>query len=175
MQQLLTGEKRLFGFNGECEVKEFGDLVVVRKQKIDPRKEGTQPFCIELEHIKQGGGQLIGYTETTSSSSIKAIFCKDDILFGKLRAYLRKYWLADRDGVASTEIWPLVARFDVALPEYIYQLIQTDGFIESASMAYGTHMPRTDWNVIKHLFYSPSPSLRTKSDRSNPQRHGCRN
>ena len=149
MQELLTGKKRLPGFTGDRDVKNFGDLVVVRKQKIDPRKEGRQPFCVELEHIKQGGGQLIGYSETTSKSSIKTIFCKDDILFGKLRAYLRKYWLADRGGVASTEIWPLVARFDVVLPEYIYQLIQTDSFIESASISYGTHMPRTDWNVIK--------------------------
>ncbi|MEH2095679.1 restriction endonuclease subunit S [Nostoc sp.] len=145
------------------EVKEFGELVAIRKQKIDPKKAGLQAFCIELEHIKQGSGQLLGYTDTTNSSSIKAIFYKDDILFGKLRAYLRKYWLADRNGVASTEIWPLVVRTNFALPEYIYQCIQTDGFIEAASMAYGTHMPRTDWNVIKTYRVSLPPLTEQKA------------
>ena len=33
---------------------------------------------------------------------------------------------------------------------YLFQLVQSDHFIESASTAYGTHMPRSDWNVVKN-------------------------
>ena len=79
-------------------------------------------------------------------------------MFGRLRAYLRKYWLADRDGVCSLEIWPLVSNDDVVTKQYLFQFVQTNQFIEAASSAYGTHMPRTDWNVIKNYEVS-LPSL----------------
>jgi type I restriction enzyme S subunit len=72
------------------------------------------------------------------------------VLFGKLRAYLRKYWLANCDGVCSTEIWVLVAKRALLVPEFLFQLVKMDRFIEVASSAYGTHMPRSDWKVVKN-------------------------
>ncbi|MFN6232010.1 MAG: hypothetical protein ACK4XN_17980, partial [Dolichospermum sp.] len=75
----------------DWEVKKLGDIAAIRKQKIDSKKVVSQLFCVELEHIDQGSGRLLGYTETTNKSSIKNVFYKNDILFGKLRAYLRKY------------------------------------------------------------------------------------
>jgi len=161
MQELLTGKKRVVE-SGKWEVKSFGELVTVRNQKVDPRKIAEPLFCVELEHIDQGTGRLIGSTETSNTSSIKTVFKKGDVLFGKLRAYLRKYWLADRDGVCTTEIWALVANPQITTKEYLFQLVQMDGFIEAASMAYGTHMPRTDWNVVrKYEFLIPNISEQT--------------
>jgi len=150
MQELLTGKKRLPGFSGEWEVKRFGDIAQPRKERIDPRRAGAQDFCVELEHIEQGTGCLAGYTAAREGSSLKSVFQKGDVLFGKLRAYLRKYWLADRNGVCSTEIWVLVAKHSQLIPEFLFQLVKVDRFIEAASTAYGTHMPRSDWNVVKN-------------------------
>lgn len=150
MQQLLTGLTRLPGFHGGWEVKRFGEIAQPRKERIDPRRAGVQQFCVELEHIEQRTGGLIGSTETDSQSSLKSLFRANDVLFGKLRAYLRKYWLAERDGVCSTEIWALVANRKLVTPKFLFQLVTVDRFIEAASMAYGTHMPRSDWNVVKN-------------------------
>ena len=150
MQELLTGKKRLPGFSREWEVKRFGEIAQPRMERVDPRRTGPHGFCIELEHIEQGTGCLLGYTATSEGSSLKAVFQAGDVLFGKLRAYLRKYWLADRDGVCSTEIWVLVARRSTVIQEFLLQLVTVDGFIEAASTAYGTHMPRSDWNVVKN-------------------------
>ena len=33
---------------------------------------------------------------------------------------------------------------------YLFQIIKTDLFIEAASNVYGTHMPRSDWKVVKN-------------------------
>ncbi len=118
MQQLLSGKQRLPGFSGEWEVKRFGDIATPRKDRLDPRKAGTQEFCIELEHIEQGAGRLLGSASTGDQSSLKSIFQAGDVLFGKLRAYLRKYWLADREGVCSTEIWALMAHRRLVTPEF---------------------------------------------------------
>jgi len=158
MQELLTGKKRLPWFSNEWEVKLFDEIVRLRKERIDPSRSEAEEFCIELEHIEQGTGCLSGYTETGEDSSLKSVFQKEDVLFGKLRAYLRKYWLANRAGVCSTEIWVLVAKRTKLIPEFLFQLVKNDSFVETASTAYGTHMPRSDWNVVKN-YEVPLPPI----------------
>ena len=88
---------------------------------------------------------------TDESSSLKTVFKQNDVLFGKLRAYQRKYWLAQRDGVCSTEIWAFSCNASILIPEFLYHSIKTDAFIEVASTAYGTHMPRSDWALVKQF------------------------
>lgn len=150
MQLLLTGTRRLPGFSGEWRVTSFGAITAPRKNRVDPRRTGAQEFCIELEHLDQGTGKLLGSTIAGTQSSLKSMFRPGDVLFGKLRAYLRKYWLADRAGVCSTEIWAFVPDAQEVIPEFLFQVVQTDHFIEVASFAYGTHMPRSDWSVVRN-------------------------
>jgi type I restriction enzyme S subunit len=163
MQQLLTGQKRLPCFHGEWEVKRFGEVAMPRKERVDPRRSAVQEFCVELEHIEPGTGKLLGSTITGENSSLKSVFREGDVLFGKLRAYLRKFWLADRPGVCSTEIWVFVTNARLATASYLFQLIKMDRFIDAASTAYGTHMPRSDWNVVKNyeLRLPPLPEQTT--------------
>ena len=151
MQELLTGKKRLPGFAGKWEIKRFGEIAQPRKERIDPRQSGLHDFCVELEHLEQGTGCLVGHTATSQGSSLKSVFCEGDVLFGKLRAYLRKYWLASRKGVCSTEIWALVAKRSFLIAPFLFQIVKTNRFIEAASSAYGTHMPRSDWNVMNNV------------------------
>ena len=158
MQQLLTGQTRLPGFHAEWEVKTFGEVAVTQRERIDPRTACVHDFCIELEHIESGSGQLLGSTSTGAQSSLKSVFNPGDVLFGKLRAYLRKYWRATRHGVCSTEIWVLVPRVDAAMSEFLFQIVQTEGFIDATSNSYGTHMPRSDWNAVQN-YKLPMPPL----------------
>ena len=158
MQELLTGKKRLPGYSGEWEEKRFADVAFPRRDRVDPRRTGVHEFCVELEHIESASGVLLGSTSTGDQSSLKSVFRPGDVLFGKLRAYLRKYWLATRSGVCSTEIWVFVPNDRLITTDYLFQLIKTDRFIEAASNAYGTHMPRSDWNVVKN-YELPLPLL----------------
>jgi type I restriction enzyme S subunit len=158
MQQLLTGKQRLLGFSGEWEVKRFSEVASPRRDRVDSRKSGSHTFCIELEHIEPVTGRLLGSTNTGDQSSLKAVFQPGDVLFGKLRSYLRKYWLADRLGVCSTEFWVLSANHRLITPEFLFQLVSMNQFIEAASTAYGTHMPRADWSIVKN-YEVPLPSL----------------
>jgi len=158
MQQLLTGETRLPGFEDEWRIMKFSDLTSPSHNRIDPSRSEPCNFCVELEHIQQGTGRLLGWSSTTPQSSLKAVFEPGDVLFGKLRAYLRKYWVADRRGVCSTEIWVLKPNPEHVASSYLYQLVTTNWFIDAASTAYGTHMPRSDWRVVRELESQvPSP------------------
>ncbi|GAA2181074.1 hypothetical protein GCM10009785_14490 [Brooklawnia cerclae] len=146
MQELLTGRTRLPGFAGAWTPVIFGDIATPSKERSDPSV--TSGRVVELEHISARTGRLIGDSDLASSVSLKTRFLKGDVLFGKLRAYLRKYWLADRDGYASTEIWALRPRTGVAISAFLRYVVEQDDFIEAASTAYGTHMPRSDWKVV---------------------------
>jgi type I restriction enzyme S subunit len=173
MQQLLTGKKRLPPFDqihtgykqtelGEIpedwEINNFADIAAPKNSRINPKVTGGKEFCIELEHVDQGTGTVNGSSLTTSESSLKNVFTEGDILFGKLRSYLRKYWRADRSGVCSTEIWVLKANEQRAIPPFIFQTVQTDDFIDCTSESYGTHMPRSDWKIVK-FFLVATPSI----------------
>lgn len=148
IQQLLTGKRRLPGFSSEWTTELFGAIANPRTSRVDPRVSGSFEFCVELEHIEPVTGRLLGHTEVGPTSSLKTVFEQGDVLFGKLRAYLRKFWLASRQGVCSTEIWALAPRPEKVISEYLYQLVTVDAFIDAASTSYGTHMPRSDWSVV---------------------------
>lgn len=158
MQELLSGRKRLPGFDRPWRNAKFGALASLRKERLDPRIAGRQAFCVELEHVEQATGRLQGFAEAIENSSLKGVFQEGDVLFGKLRGYLRKYWLADRSGVCSTEFWVLAPVSDLTTSAYLYQLVQTDAFIEVASLGYGTHMPRSDWASVKEIEF-PIPDI----------------
>lgn len=156
MQRLLTGRQRLAGFEGAWETFEFGEVSRPRKDRVIPSESGHS-FCLELEHIAPGTGELSGSESGTNVTTLRAVFQPGDVLFSKLRAYLRKHWLADREGVCSTEIWVLSVDSMKVTPTYLYHLVTTDQFIDIASTAHGTHMPRSDWSVVKNHKLSLPP------------------
>lgn len=151
MQQLLTGKTRLPGFSGEWETKRLGEVASIRNQKVLPTFVDPDTPCVELEHIGQGNGQLLEASTARYSTSFKYRFFAGDVLFGRLRPYLRKFWHADRDGICTTEIWPLMVDPDQAYSGFIHAIVQSEMFIETASISYGTHMPRADWAVMRNF------------------------
>ncbi|WP_314910415.1 restriction endonuclease subunit S [Cardiobacterium hominis] len=134
----------------DWEVVKLGEILTPSNERINPLYQFSD-FCIELEHIQSNLGMLSGSTQTNKYSSLKNVFKKDDVLFGKLRAYLRKFWFAQKDGVCSTEIWVLKTNLKKAIPNFSYYIVQSDNFIEAASESYGTHMPRSEWKTVKEL------------------------
>ncbi|MHB1155868.1 MAG: restriction endonuclease subunit S [Phycisphaerales bacterium] len=149
-QQLLTGQRRLPGFNKPWSKREFGQLASVSKKRFDPQN-GENRRCIELEHISQGDGCLIRTIDSRGQQSMKAVFSKGDVLFGKLRPNLRKSYLCGFDGVCSTEIWVLLAQSSVCCSEYLAQLVQTERFVAAACITSGSKMPRADWGYVSEI------------------------
>ena len=44
------------------------------------------------------------------------------------------------------------------MSEFLFQIVQTEGFIDATSNSYGTHMPRSDWNAVQN-YKLPMPPL----------------
>jgi type I restriction enzyme S subunit len=165
MQQLFTQRIRFKDENGadypDWEEKKLGEIVTVKSGKYNPEKDKTSYKCIELEHITSSTGQLLGFVDSINAGSIQNKFQKGDVLFGKLRPYLKKYLQAPFEGVCSSEIWVLKGR-NVS-NDFLYRIIQTDLFIELTSQSSGSKMPRADWSIVENgLFSIPSLPEQTK-------------
>jgi type I restriction enzyme, S subunit len=146
MQDLLTARRRLPGFSGEWEVKPFAQIARIRNTKVQTLGNPLAQNCIELEQVEHETGRILFWVDATNRATVKYQFEPGDVLFGRLRPYLRKFHRANIQGVCSTEIWPLMTQGINS--GFLYQVVQSDGFIAAACEAYGTHMPRADWGKI---------------------------
>jgi type I restriction enzyme S subunit len=139
----------------EWEKLELSKLIEISKLKFNPKNTDENKKCIELEHISQDTGKLLGNTNSNEQQSIKNVFKKGQILFGKLRPYLRKFWRADFDGVCSTEIWVLEGKN--IINDYLFHLIQTNKFNQIANVSSGSKMPRADWKYMAEIPFNIPP------------------
>lgn len=150
MQQLLTGKIRLPGFTKPWVEGTFEQLASPSRERAMPRDVPPATPLVDLDQIEGASGRLVGSSQASDAVSLKAAFKPGDVLFGKLRAYLRKYWYADVAGLCTTEIWVLRAKSGVH-GRFVRYIVETDHFIEVASGAYGTHMPRSDWGTVRSI------------------------
>lgn len=152
---MLNVPKLRFGeFSGEWENSELNNLIEISSKKFNPKTNNENMKCIELEHISQGTGELLGFTYSNKQESTKNIFKKNQVLFGKLRPYLKKYSLVNFDGVCSSEIWVLDGK--KVVNNYLFQLVQTYKFNQIANISSGSKMPRADWKYMSEIpFFIP--------------------
>ncbi len=161
MQELLTGRTRLPGFTRNWVPGTFEELASPVKDRTLPAQVSPDTPLVELDQIESATGRLLARSTVTSATSLKTRFNVGDVLFGKLRAYLRKFWIADTSGLCTTEIWAFRSKPGVS-GEFVRFIVETDGFIEAASGAYGTHMPRSDWGTVRRYeLLIPEPEEQT--------------
>jgi type I restriction enzyme S subunit len=105
------------------------DLVSIPNGQVDPKQK---PYCywplIAPDHIESDTGRLLCLETAIEQGAIsgKYEFKPGDVLYSKIRPYLRKAVLADRQGLCSADMYPLqpgpslVPRFllDVILGEH---------------------------------------------------------
>ena len=133
-------------------MKKLGEISTNKSKKYNPNNETNFIKCIELEHLSSETGQLLGFVDGSQSGSIKNVFQKGDVLFGKLRPYLKKYYQPNFDGVCSSEIWVLNGK--EILNDFLYYLIQTNSFVDLANQSSGSKMPRADWSILENGLFS---------------------
>ena len=108
-------------------------------------------------YIESFTGKLLDSVEL-ESEGVGHRFQKDDVLFGKLRPYLAKVFLAQEEGLSSTEA--LVFRSsEVIYPKFLsYYCLSQDFINEVNGTTFGSKMPRASWDDISS-FRMVYPSL----------------
>lgn len=160
-KQMDIPQLRFPEFTEPWVTSKLGEVVTNKSGKYNPEKKTESVKCIELEHLASETSQLLGFIDGKNTGSIKNKFSKGDVLFGKLRPYLKKYLLAPFAGVCSSEIW--VLKGVTVSNEFLFRIVQTNTFIDLANQSSGSKMPRADWSVIENgLFSFPTLAEQTR-------------
>lgn len=126
------------------EVKRFKywfDLVTI--------KSGDQENKIGLENIESKTGRFITTDSQFEGEGVD--FELNDILFGKLRPYLAKVYLADFNGSAVGDFFIFRGKESI-YPKFAAFRMLNYSFIEIInSSTYGAKMPRVSWEFISNL------------------------
>ena len=115
-------------------------------------------LIIELEDIEKNTFKLLNKNRKRTPKSSKNKFQKGDILFGKLRPYLKKIILIDEDGFCSTEIVP-ISSFNKINQKYLMMVLVSPKINEFINnLTYGMDMPRLG-TIDARLLLIPLPPL----------------
>ncbi len=153
----LKRERRYFGqairkIEG-VEWVELGKLFEKVNEQINPQSKTGSTIYIGLENIESNSGNLVGNinAEMKAIKSTKNVFKKEDILYGKLRPNLNKIWLADKDGICSTDILVLRGGKKIIPAFYLPVLLSSDFNLEVLKGLKGAQLPRVSFDYLKHL------------------------
>ena len=106
-------------------------------------------LTLALENVESWSGKYTDAGPDVHFDSKLKRFQARDVLFGKLRPYLAKVVLPDRNGLCVGEFLVLRARENVVLPEYLWMLLRSPTVIDIISgSSFGAKMPRADWRFI---------------------------
>lgn len=149
---------RFKGFEGEWKSLPFSDIV---ERASVSGQAGTLPG-IEFEDIVSGEGCFNKNIYQKECCKYGKLFYEGDILFGKLRPYLKNIILADFNGVAIGDFWILRSKgYD---KKYLYTLVNSESFLKVANISSGSKMPRADWNLVSATkFVVPSAKEEQKA------------
>lgn len=159
-EEKLVPELRFPEFSGEWEKRKLGEIATISNKKYDLKSNKDMEYSIEMDDLESCTGNLISKTKVDNLKGSRNYFKENQVLFGKLRPYLKKYYYPRNEGICSTEIWVL---FGIGNIKNLYYLIQTSKFINSANISTGTRMPRADWAHMKNIKYQiPSTKEQNK-------------
>ena len=129
------------------------------KPKISPKDITDDMWSLDLEDIQKESGAIL--TRTTASerkiTGDKVLFYKGQVLYSKLRPYLKKILIAPDNGICTPELVPFNTYLVYA--NYIVYVLRSphiDYVVNSVT--YGVKMPRVGTETMVNLLI-PLPPL----------------
>ncbi|MGM9698849.1 MAG: restriction endonuclease subunit S, partial [Prevotella sp.] len=142
---------RFLEFSGEWEKVTLKEIADFQKDRISTEFLNKYSY-ISTENIKQNFGGLQLANSIPENMNVIA-YNKNDILLSNIRPYLKKVWLADRDGGCSADVF--VLRSKCCEQSFLYNVIASDRFIDYVmSGAKGVKMPRGDKKQMENFKFS---------------------
>ena len=153
----LSGERyrKIITTNAEWPFVEVKNIFRKVDETILPQSLSGPVNYVGLENISQNSGQLLGSVVKNNPReirSLKNVFQPSDILYGKLRPYLNKVWLTERDGICSTDIFVIRPKDENVLPELYAHIFRCKRFNEAVwQQRTGSQLPRIGWTSFSNL------------------------
>ncbi|NQD93988.1 hypothetical protein HP532_15165 [Pseudomonas sp. CrR25] len=161
MQQLLTGKRRLPGFNGEWKVKRLGDIASLNRINVTPSSTPDKTFThFSLPAFDEGKRPVKESGATIGSNKFSVPI--DAVLVSKLNPRIPRIWLPKnipKNAVASTEFLVLTPR-DGVIREFLYVTCKSSNFCAqmelSATGTTGSHQRISPTSTLGILVNVPA-------------------
>lgn len=145
----------------EWMLERFGDVVKVRSGQVNPTEPNYNDLVlIAPNHIEKETGRLL-FTETANQQHATSgkYYCeKGDVIYSKIRPYLKKVIVTNRECLCSADMYPLYSNF--IDNRYLMMLLLSNRFTSYASsVSARTGIPkinRADLSAFK-VVYPPLP------------------
>jgi len=165
MQQLLTGETRLPGFEGEWEDKQMEELVDVDSENLPISMPAEYEFnYISLEQVD--AGRLRGWTEerfATAPSRARRTLRHDDVLMSTVRPNLMAhlhYQSQPPTAVCSTGFAVLRSKHGRAIPGYVFAHLFAHGVNKQIEKTLaGSNYPAISGRDVKQILLPCPPDV----------------
>jgi type I restriction enzyme, S subunit len=142
------------------DVVPFGRVVDIAEGQVDPRAEPyTSMLHVGPEDVEEGTGRLLTprIARDLALISGKYAFQSGDIIFSKIRPYLRKSVLADFKGICSADMYPLRPKPNFE-GRFVHALTLSPNFTAQAvSQQDRTGIPKLNREQLRNI-YVPQPS-----------------
>lgn len=158
----ITEDEKLFEIPGSWMWVRFGAVSTYnqRKEKVSANDIVEDMWSLDLEDIEKESGNIINICKASERkiSGDKVQFHKGQILYSKLRPYLKKILVAPDDGICSSEMVPFNLYGDIDAQYVVYFLKSPSVDFIINSVTYGVKMPRVGTDTMIELLF-PLPPL----------------
>lgn len=133
----------------------FGKTVSFRNDLIRPvdGKTGELRF-IGLQHIESHTGKRIGEDRLLAEelTGRKFKFSPNEIVYGYLRPYLNKVWIADCEGFCSVDQYVLRPKLEIVETQYLAYFMRSNAFLYQAiELTHNLILPRLRTALLQSI------------------------
>lgn len=124
----------------------LGEINTPSRLRARPSEAPDLPY-VGMEHVAAQTMKLLGHGEASDLRSSSVRFEKGDVLYGKMRPYLNKVWLAEFDGLCSAEFLVFSKAEGLNSQLFAYRLNAQD-FVAFANQQVSGDRPRVDFEKL---------------------------
>lgn len=124
----------------------LGDITMPSRERGAPSEFPDMRY-VGLEHIEAHTMKILGYAHGLDVRSSAIRFSKGDVLYGKMRPYLNKVWVAEFDGLCSAEFLVFPKRAELN-NQFLAARLNAGDFSDFANAQVSGERPRVDFEKL---------------------------
>jgi type I restriction enzyme, S subunit len=127
----------------------LGEVAEPSRERASPAEVPATPY-VGLENIESHTMKLLGHGYASEVRSSCLHFSRGDVLYGRLRPYLNKVWVAEFDGVCSSE-FIVFPRRDEIDSQFLAARLNSQDFVIFANGQVSGKRPRVDFDKLSRF------------------------
>jgi len=135
--------------------KSISDVVIKSTMKAYPDKNSDLQF-LGMDSIEPNSTKPHIFYKFSEMKSAGNLFTSNQVLYGRMRPYLNKVWVANCEGVASGEFIVMSCK-ETMLPQYLLNILHHQDFVNFANSKTSGDRPRISYDEVSEFEFIVPP------------------